>query len=268
MAVKVYITGVLGRMGRAIAQQVLNDKEMELVGCNEIQGHCAIGQDIGSIVGKKNIGVKISGGLELESIPSRSIIIDFTTPQTTKALFEKMQHHDVSVVTGTTGLSNDIIDLIKEVAQTHAVLYSPNMSIGVNFLFYLTQLTTEKLGNEFDIEIIETHHRHKKDSPSGTAKRLAEIICSARNTVYTDVVRDGRSGIVGERTRDEIGMHAVRGGDIVGEHTVLFAGPGERVELRHCAHNRDNFVQGAIKAAKWITAKQAGLYSMRDFLGF
>jgi 4-hydroxy-tetrahydrodipicolinate reductase len=142
------------------------------------------------------------------------------------------------------------------------------MSLGVNVLFHLTRIATEKLGNIYDIEIIEAHHKFKKDSPSGTAKRLGEIASAALNLSYEDAVKNGRSGFTGERTSKEIGMHAVRGGDIVGEHTVLFAGLGEHLELKHTAHSRATFARGAIMASKWLKAQGPGFYSMRDLLGF
>jgi 4-hydroxy-tetrahydrodipicolinate reductase len=148
------------------------------------------------------------------------------------------------------------------------VLVSPNMSLGVNLLFSLTELVANRLKNDFDIEIIEAHHRFKKDAPSGTAKRLGEIVAQAYNLPYEKAVRDGRSGISSEdRKKNEVGMHAVRGGDIVGDHTVLFAGMGERIELRHMAHSRSTFARGAVAAAKWLSTRKAGYYSMKDVLG-
>jgi 4-hydroxy-tetrahydrodipicolinate reductase len=149
-----------------------------------------------------------------------------------------------------------------------SILMSPNMSLGVNLLFYLTQVAAQRLRDGFDIEIIEAHHRMKKDAPSGTARRLGEIAAQARGLSYEQAVRNGREGMAGERPCNEIGMHAVRGGDIVGDHTVLFAGFGERIELRHAAQSRQTFARGAVAAAKWLADKPAGLYSMRDVLGF
>lgn len=267
MAVNVIINGALGRMGREIAGIALADEEIRLVGCIEIPEHSAIGSDVGDSIGLGKSGISISSSFKEISI-NKSVIIDFTTPDSTRALLKEIEGTDTRIVIGTTGLSDTDIRLIKEVSQKNGVLFSPNMSLGINFLFYLTQIAAEKLGKDFDIEIIEAHHRLKKDSPSGTAKRLGEIASAAMDCSYNDAVRHGRNGIVGERSAKEIGMHAVRGGDIVGDHTVLFAGPGERLELKHIAHSRTTFAQGAIKAAKWLSLQGPGLYSMRELLGF
>jgi 4-hydroxy-tetrahydrodipicolinate reductase len=266
MAVSIIINGILGRMGREIARIIAADSKTTCVGGIEMPGHSAMGSDIGAQLGIDEIkGVVLSASLsEVEARPA--VVIDFTAPAVTCALLEEIKGTDTRIVIGTTGLSDKDMRLVQEVSRKTAVFFSPNMSVGVNFLFQLTKLAAEKLGNDFDIEIIETHHHFKKDSPSGTAKRLGEIVAKAINTSYDESVRNGRDGIVGERGRKEIGMHAVRGGDIAGEHTVLFAGMGERIELKHCAHSRSNFAQGAVTAAKWLCDKPAGLYSMQDML--
>ena len=168
---------------------------------------------------------------------------------------------------GTTGHSVDQLDILRTDAARTAVLLSPNFSVGVNLLFWLTEKTSAILGSEFDAEIVELHHRLKRDSPSGTAKRLGEIIARTRSLQYDDAARHGREGLVGERGRSEIGVHAVRGGDIVGEHTVYFAGIGERIELTHRASSRDTFAKGALRAANWLIGKPPGWYEMRDVLG-
>jgi 4-hydroxy-tetrahydrodipicolinate reductase len=156
---------------------------------------------------------------------------------------------------------------IEALASLAPVVFSPNMSLGVNLLFHLTGQIAARLGSDFDIEIIETHHRDKRDAPSGTARRLGEIAAAARGLSYDRDVRHGRAGLVGQRSDREIGMHAVRGGDIVGDHTVLFAGTGERIEVRHAAHSRATFARGAVTAAKWLADRPPGLYTMRDVLG-
>jgi 4-hydroxy-tetrahydrodipicolinate reductase len=172
-----------------------------------------------------------------------------------------------ALVIGTTGLTDADILKIHAFSQNHAVVFSPNMSLGINLLFYITELVASKLKNDFDIEIIEAHHRFKKDAPSGTAKKLGEIVADVIGKSYDDAVVNGRAGITGARTSTEIGMHAVRGGDIVGDHTVLFAGIGERIELRHMAHSRSTLARGAVTAAKWLSSQKPGLYSMKEVLG-
>lgn len=267
MSVNIIINGALGRMGREIAGIVLADDETSLVGCIEKVGHPAIGSDIGSYIGGATIGISIASSVN--DIPGEgAVVLDFTAPDSTRALLKDIEGKGRGVVTGTTGLTDDDMELMKKVSQKNAVLFSPNMSLGINFLFYLTQITAEKLGEDFNIEIIETHHKYKKDSPSGTAKLLGEIASKAIGCSNDETIKHGRAGIIGERPLKEIGMHSVRGGDIVGDHTVLFAGPGERLELKHTAHSRLTFAQGAVKAAKWLHSQGPGFYSMRDVLGF
>lgn len=267
MATNVIITGVLGRMGKEIARIVCADNDMILKGGTELPTHPAIGSDIGDSLGLGKTGIMVYPSLkEIEC--DNAVIIDFSSPASTRSLLDEIKGTETRIVIGTTGLTETDMMMIKETARTNAVLYSPNMSLGVNFLFYLTKIAAEKLGGEFDIEIIETHHRFKKDSPSGTAKRLGEIASEAIGCSYDDVIMHGRNGLVGERPAKEIGMHAVRGGDIVGDHTVLFAGPGERLELKHCAHSRATFAKGAVTAAKWLHTQPSGFYAMHDLLGF
>ncbi|MCP4623617.1 MAG: 4-hydroxy-tetrahydrodipicolinate reductase, partial [bacterium] len=242
MTTNIIIPGILGRMGREIARIVSADSDMALIGGTEVPDHTALGSDIGESLGLGTTGIPVTSSLK-DTALSNAVIIDFTSPASTRSLLEEIKGTDTRIVIGTTGLNESDMTMIKETARTNAVLFSPNMSLGVNFLFYLTRIAAEKLGSEFDIEIIETHHRYKKDAPSGTAKRLGEIASAAMGNSFTEVVRNGRSGLVGERTTKEIGMHAVRGGDIVGDHTVLFAGPGEQLELKHRAHSRTTFAQ-------------------------
>jgi 4-hydroxy-tetrahydrodipicolinate reductase len=266
MAVDIVVTGVLGRMGRAVADIVLRDEECRLAGCTEAPGHAAIGSEVSSHLGGGEAGLRISGSVTETPFDS-SVIIDFTSPQSTLSLVDAVKGSGAKVVVGTTGLDEGQVAHLDEAARTMAVLFSPNMSLGVNMLFRLTDLVASKIGADFDIEIIEAHHRHKKDAPSGTAKRLGEIAAAARGLGYDGAARHGRAGFVGERGGDEIGIHAVRAGDIVGDHTVLFAGPGERIELKHMAHSRETFAKGAVTAAKWLSSQGSGRYSMRDVLG-
>jgi len=267
MAVGIVVNGVLGRMGKEIAQTVFTDSEVVLRGCIEREGHPSLGADIGGFLGIEKTGVTIRSSLK-EIAGNVDVIIDFTTPASTRSLLQEIQGTTTAIVIGTTGLSDSDMALIKKASGANAILFSPNMSLGVNFLFYLTQIAAERLGGDFDIEIIEAHHRFKKDSPSGTAKMLGEIAAAARGSSYKEAASHGREGVVSERPTEQIGMHAVRGGDIVGDHTVLFAGIGERLEIRHCAHSRTTFARGAVKAAKWLHDQKPGLYSMRNVLGF
>lgn len=266
MAVQIVVLGAGGRMGQEIVRCVLNDRDAQLAGCTEVPQHPSIGQDIGMLTVGKACGVSVRPSFEGVQLDN-CVIIDFTSPASTLALLDKVESTGVRIVIGTTGLTEADLAKVKASAQKRAILQSPNMSLGVNLLFHLTEIAAAKLSNSFDIEIVEAHHRFKKDAPSGTAKKLGEIAAAAIGRSYDEAIVDGRAGIVGERTSKEIGMHAVRGGDIVGDHTVLFAGLGERVELRHMAHSRATFAQGAVAAAKWIAAVKPGLYSMRDVLG-
>jgi 4-hydroxy-tetrahydrodipicolinate reductase len=213
--------------------------------------------------------VSISGRIAdiSEKEAAWDVAIDVSQPQGSIAIASRCSAQGVPLVIGTTGHSVDQLDKLRTDAARMAVLLSPNFSVGVNLLFWLTEKTSAILGPEFDPEIVELHHRLKKDSPSGTAKRLGEIIAKTRSLQYDDAGRHGRKGMVGERSRSEIGVHAVRGGDIVGEHTVYFAGIGERIELTHRASTRDTFAKGALRAADWLIGKPPGWYEMRDVLG-
>ena len=200
-------------------------------------------------------------------ITSADVVIDVTAPGATAAVARLCSENRKSLIVGTTGHTSEQIEALRLASQNCPVLLAPNFSLGVNLLFWMAETAAAKLGRDFDVEIIELHHRLKKDAPSGTAKRLAEVIAAARQLSYHKNARHGREGLVGERPTDEIGVHAVRGGDIIGEHTVLFAGPGERFELTHKASSRETFARGAIQAARWIFGRSPGLYDMRDVLG-
>ena len=200
-------------------------------------------------------------------ITSADVVIDVTHPAATIALARFCSENRKSLIVGTTGHTSEQVEALHLASQSCAVLLAPNFSLGVNLLFWMAETAAAKLGNDFDVEIVELHHRLKKDAPSGTAKRLAEVVAAARQLSYEKNARHGRVGLVGERSQDEIGVHAVRGGDIIGEHTVLFAGLGERLELTHKASSRDTFARGAIQAARWIVGRCPGFYEMRDVLG-
>jgi 4-hydroxy-tetrahydrodipicolinate reductase len=194
-------------------------------------------------------------------------VIDFSHHATVEAVLSACVEMKRTLVIGTTGHSDPQIAAIHEAGKLIPIVFAPNYSVGVNTLFWLTRKATEILGPSFDLEVVEMHHRMKKDSPSGTAKRLAEILAEARNLSYQEDTRHGRFGIVGERTQNEIGMHAVRGGDVVGDHTVIYAAMGERVELTHKASSRDTFAMGALRASLWAHGRAPGVYDMQDVLG-
>jgi len=254
---KIIVCGVGGRMGSRIMNLVKKDNGLELIGAIEGKGHPDIGKDVSS-------GVKIEDDLE-RVIRKGDVVIDFTSPQATLSHLESARRQGKPIVIGTTGFSDKEMEPIKKASGEIPVLISPNMSIGVNLLFELVEKVAAQLEG-YDIEIVEAHHNQKKDSPSGTAKKIAEIIAGAQKLDLGKAGIYGRKGLTGPRKKDEIGIHAVRAGDIVGDHTVLFAGRSERIELVHRAHTRDAFAWGAVKAAKWISGKPCGLYSMQDVL--
>lgn len=260
--INIAINGVCGRMGSRIAELVCEDENLKLVAVLEHEKHPSIGKDLGIIIGKEHKGITISH--ELNSSPD--VIIDFTTPDSTLNRLKTCMENGIAMVIGTTGLDKDQMEQVNKASGEIACLISPNMSIGVNLLFRLVETVSKMIGAESDIEIIEAHHRFKKDAPSGTALKIAEKICNATNQNMDDVVIYGRKGIVGERPKKQICIHSVRSGDIVGEHTIVFGNLGERLELVHKAQTRDSFVSGAIRAAKFVAGKPSGLYDMEDVL--
>lgn len=201
------------------------------------------------------------------ALPGCDAVIDFTHADNTAAVAAACVQAGKILVIGTTGQDDATRAAISRAAAAIPVVFAPNFSVGVNTLFWLTRKAAEILGPDFDLEVVEMHHRLKKDAPSGTARRLAEILAEVRDLQYDKDVRHGREGMVGERTKTEIGMHAVRGGDVVGDHTVLYANVGERIELTHKASSRDTFAKGALRAARWAANQPPGLYDMQDVLG-
>lgn len=263
--IKVIVAGACGRMGSRVCSLVLAEKDMELAGAVERQGHASLGKDMRELLGLGRTGIILQENLK-EVIDSGLVIIDFSAPESTLAHLRLAVEHKTAMVIGTTGFSQKQAAEIKDLAQNIPCLLSPNMSLGVNLLFKVAGDVARALGDEYDIEIVEAHHRRKKDAPSGTAKRLAEILSEARGQSLEDVAVYGRKGMTGERPKKAIGIHSVRGGDIVGDHKVIFAGEGERVELIHRAHSRDTFARGAILAARFVAGAPKGLYSMQDVL--
>jgi 4-hydroxy-tetrahydrodipicolinate reductase len=242
-AVRVLLVGARGRMGRGIVDAATSHAGVE-------------------IVAERNRGDEMRDGLSV-----CDVVIDFSHADATDAVCAACTEAGRPLVIGTTGHSPEQASRIREAATSIPVVLAPNFSVGVNALFWLTRKASELLGDGFDIEIVEMHHRLKKDAPSGTAKRLAEVACESRGLVYERDIAHGRAGLIGERPANQIGVHAIRGGDVVGDHTVIFASAGERVELTHKASSRGTFAVGALRAAQWVVGQPAALYSMQDVLG-
>jgi 4-hydroxy-tetrahydrodipicolinate reductase len=240
---KLIIVGSKGRMGEALARLARQDPKLELVA----------GIDKGDNV--------------LDAIDGCDVVIEFAHHSLSGDLAKTAADHGKAMVIGTTGHTADERKAIETASRSIPIVFAPNFSVGVNLLFYLTQLAAETLGEDYDQEIVEMHHRQKLDAPSGTARRLGEILAEASGGTYDELALHGRHGDVGARPRREIGMHALRGGDVVGDHTVHFSAIGERLELTHRASSRDTFASGALRAAQWVRTQKPGLYSMQDVLG-
>ncbi|MBN2185633.1 MAG: 4-hydroxy-tetrahydrodipicolinate reductase [Candidatus Krumholzibacteriota bacterium] len=253
--IKVILTGALGRMCRAVADEIEKDGGLRLAGAVEAPGH----KNLGNLLH----GVKVGSNLQ-DIIDKGDIVVDFSCPEASLSHMAEASAAGKPFITGTTGFSDGQLAEAEEVANNIPVLISPNMSAGVNLLFKITEDVTRALP-DFDVEIVEIHHNRKKDSPSGTAAKIAEIVRSVRKD---SAIVYGREGFVGERPKKEIGMHSLRGGDVAGEHRIIFAGEGERFELVHKAHSRKPLARGTIKAIHFIHRLGPGLYTMDDMLGF
>lgn len=257
------IHGACGRMGQRLVALAREDAALKVVAAVDSPKHPKVGTDAGELAGVGPIGVPITGGLPLDVTPD--CVIDFSAPAGTMHILKACTDRKLPLVIATTGLEKEHLAEIDHAAHHTAVLLSPSMSLVVNLLFKLTKLAGEALaGKGFDVEIVERHHRFKKDSPSGTALKFVEVVQLA---MKQSKVLHGREGLVGERTADEIGVHAIRGGDSVGEHTIIFASQGETLELVHKGSSRDSYARGALAAAAWLAGKPAGRYSMGDVLG-
>ncbi len=239
----IIITGSNGRMGEALSRCATHHAGLNVVGTIDM------GDDLGYIIDQGDV------------------IIDFSFHEVTLPFASLCAERNKGLVIGTTGHSEEDRMAILELTSRIPIVWASNYSTGVNTLFWLTRKATEILGTDFDLEVVEMHHRMKRDAPSGTAMTLAEILSEARDVSLQDQLKHGREGIVGARTKDEIGMHSLRGGDVVGDHTVIYANDGERLELTHKASSRDTFANGALRAAAWVVNQPPGLYSMQDVLG-
>ena len=263
-AIKAIVVGAAGRMGGRIIHLLRETPGMEVSGAVERADHPSVGRDVGEIVGLGKLGIPLKGDLRGEE---GDVIFDFTNPPTSLLSLEFAKSKGLAAVVGTTGFNPSQMEKVRELCKSVRCVFTPNMSVGMNVMFRIVQEVARVLGPDYDIEILEAHHRLKKDAPSGTAVKLGELIAQSIGRDFGRVGVYGRKGMVGERTKEEIGMQVIRAGDIVGEHTVLFGGIGERLEVTHRAHSRDNFVRGAIRAALWVVYQPNGLYDMQDVLG-
>ena len=264
--IKIAVCGAAGRMGQHIINSVVEAEGVVLSGALERPGHPQTGQDAGVIAGCGALGVSISDDLNAV-IASCDVMIDFTVPKVSLKNLEACALKNKSIVIGSTGFTPEERALAAELARDIPVVIAPNMSVGVNVCFKVLKDVAKTLGDDFDVEIVELHHNKKKDAPSGTAVRMGEVVAEALGRDYNQVANYHREGICGERTKEEIGMQTVRGGDIIGEHTVYFIGQGERIEISHRAMTRDMFSRGSVRAAKWVTAQKPGIFDMQDVLG-
>lgn len=265
MSIKVVIHGAAGRMGQRLVALTLEDERLELVGAIEYSGSPRQGEDAGLVAQKPPVGVFITDRFDV--LAEADVVVDFSLPPALAGVVAACREHKTALVCGTTGLEDEHKALLADAASEIPLLWGPNMSVGVNLMFKVAQFMASLINEDFDIEIFEKHHRFKRDAPSGTALRLAELVAEARSLNLAEVGRYSREGDLPERPSQEIGVQSMRGGDIVGEHTLYLATPGERLELVHRATSRDIFVRGALQAGRWLVTKSPGkVYDMFDLL--
>ncbi len=262
--IRVIVVGAAGRMGGRVIHILKEIPSMKLHRAVERPDHPMIGRDIGEMIGLGKMGVPLEGDLKRGE---GDVIINFSNPQASLGSLEFAKETGLAVVIGTTGLTQGQIDRVRELSKSVRCVFSPSMSVGMNVMFRIVQEVAQILGPDYNVEILEAHHNLKKDAPSGTAVKLGELIAEATGRDFNQVAVYGRKGMVGERKKEEIGMQVIRAGDLVGESMVLFGGIGERLEIIHRAHSRNNFAQGAVKAALWVMNQPNGLYDMQDVLG-
>ncbi|MES1926841.1 4-hydroxy-tetrahydrodipicolinate reductase [Salinisphaera sp. T31B1] len=263
---RVAINGAAGRMGRELAVACLRRDDLSLAAAFEAPGSDSIGQDIGRLANGEDLGVAIASADD-RGTAEFDVLIDFTRPGPCLAALADCQARGAAMVIGTTGFDENQLETIERAAEQIAIVIAPNFSAGVNLTLKLLDIAAKALGDDFDIEVVEAHHRHKVDAPSGTALRIGEVLADATGRDLSDCAVYARHGHTGERERRTIGFQTIRGGDIVGEHTVLFAGDGERVEITHKASSRQTFAGGAMRAAAWASDQGPGRYDMTDVLG-
>ncbi len=250
-------------MGRAVVEAAQPMSSCTIVAGIERAGSPLIGQSI------ESLGLAVNGPIvgSLQDAPDARVVIDFSTPESTVSVAKSARDRGLALVSGTTGLSQAHLEELRTLGQTIPILHSPNMSVGVNVLFGLINNATAQLGPEWDVEITEAHHHHKVDAPSGTAKKILQIITESSDPHQTMDIQYGREGHTGPRPAKQIGMHVVRGGDVVGDHTVVYYGEGERLEITHRATDRAIFARGALRAAHWVVGQPPGFYALNDVLG-
>jgi 4-hydroxy-tetrahydrodipicolinate reductase len=263
---RIAVAGASGRMGKTLVEAVHQHPELRLGAASALPGDPALGLDAGSVCGLPLQRVLITSDLASQ-LDTFDVLIDFTSPESSVAHARLCAGNGKKLIVGTTGLNDAQKAELAAAARQTAVVFAPNMSIGVNLCFKLLELAAEVIGEDCDIEIVEAHHRHKKDAPSGTALGMGEVIASTLGRDLRDVAVYGREGHTGERDGKTIGFATIRAGDIIGDHTVIFASPGERVEISHKASSRMNFAAGAVRAALWLRDKTSGLHTMQDVLG-
>ncbi|MCX5644128.1 MAG: 4-hydroxy-tetrahydrodipicolinate reductase [Phycisphaerae bacterium] len=263
MKPKLAVVGAAGRMGRRIVALAAESGRFDIVGALENEGHPEIGKDAGLVAGIERLNVPLGSSWPAGA----NVAIDFSLPEAAGKTLQQCTANGCALVMGTTGLTTAQQEAIKAAAQKVPILYGTNMSVGMNVLFAVVGKVAAMLGEDYDIEIVEEHHRFKKDAPSGSALTLAQSICKSTNRPYPDTLIGGRSGRDTLRKKGEIGMHAVRAGDITGVHSVIYGALGETITLNHTAHSRDTFVRGALRAAEWLLNRPPALYSMADVLG-
>lgn len=264
--IKAVVAGASGRMGKRLIALLRESTDFQVVGAVERKDHVDLGRDAGEGAGVGPLGVPIVDSIG-KVLSGAQVLLDFTAPGAAMQHLEAASRAGVAAVIGTTGLGEADLKRARELTARIPCVQSPNMSVGVNVLYGVLAQVASALGDGYDIEVIEAHHHFKKDSPSGTAEKMAQVMAEARGRDIRKVGVYGRHGGVGERTKDEIGVHAIRAGDIVGEHTILFGGMGERIEIIHRAQSRDNFAYGALRAACWVVGQSPGMYDMLDVLG-
>ena len=263
--IRVAINGASGRMGKALIQACTENNNTTLGAAFEISSSSAIGRDAGEVAGLSALGVRISDSL-LKKVDDFDVLVDFTIPECTIQSVNVCEANHKSIVIGTTGLDDKQKQQLLDASKNISIMFAPNMSVGVNLCLKLLQMAAQTLGDGYDVEIIEAHHRHKVDAPSGTALRMGEVVAESLGRKLKDCAVYGRQGRTGERNKNIIGFETIRAGDIVGDHTVMFAGIGERVEITHKASSRMTFAQGAMRAACWLADRKTGLYDMQDVL--
>ncbi len=263
---RVAVVGAAGRMGKNLIQAVCNTEGLELTAATERPDSSLIGSDAGELAGVGKLGVPLSHSL-VKVVDQFDLVIDFTSPEATMIHLDICREHGKKLVIGTTGLDEEQKARVREAAGEIAIVFAPNMSVGVNLCFRLLELAARVMGEGSDIEIIEAHHRHKVDAPSGTALRMGEVIADTLGRDLQKVAVYGRQGHTGPRDPETIGFETIRAGDVVGEHTVWFATEGERVEIIHKASSRMTFANGAARAAAWLAGQEQGLFDMQDVLG-